>query len=103
MNLLDPVLFDELLLSKGRFRSLISTKEAEGKVIVVDEVQRLPWILDVAHDEIVSNQRTFVLTGSSRRRLKQQGTNLLAGRAFVYNLHLFPNWDSVKVLISKRL
>ena len=89
INLLDPILYDEFLLDKSRLKQRINSSEGLGKLIIIDEVQRLPWILDVVHDEIVQNQRTFILTGSSSRRLKQQGTNLLAGRAFIYHLYPF--------------
>jgi predicted AAA+ superfamily ATPase len=54
---------------------------------VIDEVQRLPYLLDIAHSQIQKRKRQFILTGSSSRKLKQKGTNLLAGRAWVYNLY----------------
>lgn len=88
-NLLDPNLYEELLLSPQRFKELINQPENRKKVIVVDEVQRVPRLLDIVHDEISHNKRIFVLSGSSARRLKQKGINLLAGRASVYYLHPF--------------
>ncbi len=56
--------------------------------IVIDEVQKLPKLLDVVHRLIEETNKYFVLTGSSARKLKYGGANLLAGRAFLY--HLFP-------------
>lgn len=56
--------------------------------IVIDEIQKIPKLLDVVHYLIETTQKYFVLTGSSARKLKHGGANLLAGRAFVY--HLFP-------------
>jgi len=58
--------------------------------VVIDEIQKVPKLLDVVHRliENPSVQQKFILTGSSARKLKQGGANLLAGRAFVY--HLFP-------------
>lgn len=55
----------------------------ENTWIVIDEVQKLPTILDSVHDLIYksSNKRKFVLTGSSARKLKQHNANMLAGRA----------------------
>ena len=53
----------------------------------MDEVQKLPQLLDVAHQMIEQNRIKFALTGSSARKLKRGGANLLAGRAFVYNLY----------------
>lgn len=49
--------------------------------IVIDEVQRLPALLDVVDGVIESGSgRLFVLTGSSARKLRRQGTNLLGER-----------------------
>lgn len=56
--------------------------------IVVDEVQKAPALLDAVHQLIESHQLRFALTGSSARKLRRGGANLLAGRAFVY--HLYP-------------
>lgn len=55
--------------------------------VLIDEVQRAPRLLDVVHRLIESSARRFVLTGSSGRTLKRGASNLLAGRAFVYNLY----------------
>ncbi|MCB9029515.1 MAG: ATP-binding protein [Deltaproteobacteria bacterium] len=57
--------------------------------VVVDEVQKVPKLLDIAHHEIEKKSTMFALTGSSARKLKKGGANLLAGRAFVYNLFPF--------------
>ena len=54
--------------------------------VVIDEVQKLPALLDVAHQHIEASPLRFALTGSSARKLKHGGANLLAGRAFVYRL-----------------
>jgi predicted AAA+ superfamily ATPase len=60
--------------------------------IVIDEVQKIPKILDAVHylieNEILPGGRKlrFALTGSSARKLKRGGSNLLAGRAFIFNL-----------------
>lgn len=56
--------------------------------IIIDEVQKIPKLLDIVHDIIEKTDKIFILTGSSARKLKRGGANLLAGRAFVY--HLFP-------------
>ncbi|MEW6338280.1 MAG: AAA family ATPase [Acidobacteriota bacterium] len=58
--------------------------------VVVDEVQRLPALLDVVHSLMESESgRRFVLTGSSARKLRRAGVNLLAGRATYRTLHPF--------------
>jgi predicted AAA+ superfamily ATPase len=57
--------------------------------IVIDEIQKVPKLLDVVHSLIESTNKFFILTGSSARRLKIEGANLLAGRAFVKKLFPF--------------
>ena len=58
------------------------------KYVVIDEIQKLPKLLDLIHQYIQKNKNKviFVLTGSSVKKLKQGAANLLAGRAFVNNL-----------------
>ncbi len=66
-------------------RSLPSSK----KRIIIDEIQKIPKLLDIVHILIEEKLPIdFIMTGSSARKLKRGGANLLAGRAFVY--HLFP-------------
>ncbi len=56
--------------------------------VIIDEVQKNPKLLDVVHDLMGQTKKYFIMTGSSARKLKQGGANLLAGRAFVY--HMYP-------------
>lgn len=56
--------------------------------IVIDEVQKIPRLLNEVHRLIESRQLRFLLTGSSARALRKKGVNLLAGRALTY--HLYP-------------
>jgi predicted AAA+ superfamily ATPase len=56
--------------------------------VIIDEIQKIPGLLDIVHHLIESTDKKFILTSSSARKLKRGGANLLAGRAFVY--HLFP-------------
>ncbi len=62
-------------------------------VVVVDEVQRVPALLDVVHFLIERGGRRtgprFVLTGSSSRKLRRTGVNLLAGRLLLRRMHPF--------------
>lgn len=55
--------------------------------IVIDEIQKLPALLDEAHRLIENKGWKFLLTGSSARKLYRRGVNLLAGRAWNQNLH----------------
>lgn len=57
--------------------------------VVIDEVQKVPKLLDVVHSLIETTDKHFILTGSSARKLKAGGANLLAGRAFVKKLYPF--------------
>lgn len=57
-------------------------------IIVIDEIQKIPSLLDEVHELIESKGVQFILTGSSARKLRRGGANLLAGRAYTY--HLFP-------------
>lgn len=60
----------------------------DAKLVVVDEVQKLPGLLDEVQLLIDRKpELRFVLTGSSARKLKRGGANLLAGRALVTHLH----------------
>lgn len=56
--------------------------------VIVDEIQRLPQLLNYVHQLITEGRWKFALTGSSARQLRRQGVNLLAGRALT--MHLFP-------------
>ncbi len=93
IDLLDPVRLDEFSLDPARFRTFVLSPEHKGKLIIVDEVQRLPKLLDYVHQLIESHRIQFALTGSSARRLKQTGVNLLAGRAIVYDLFPFNSFE----------
>jgi predicted AAA+ superfamily ATPase len=55
---------------------------------VIDEIQKIPLLLDEVHELIESTDIRFILTGSSSRKLRRGGANLLAGRAYTY--HFFP-------------
>ena len=56
------------------------------KWVIIDEVQKIPRLLDIVHRMIEKYKIKFILSGSSARKLKIQGANLLAGRAFDYRL-----------------
>lgn len=54
--------------------------------VIIDEIQKAPKLLDVIQILMEKSKKHFVMTGSNARKLKQEGANLLEGRAFVYNL-----------------
>ena len=55
--------------------------------MIIDEVQRIPEILNEVHRLIEARACRFVLIGSSARKLRRGGTHLLAGRALTYAMH----------------
>lgn len=63
--------------------------DSKPKWIVIDEIQKVPKLLDIVHNLIETSGYKFVLTGSSARKLKRGAANLLAGRAFNYQLFPF--------------
>lgn len=56
--------------------------------VIIDEIQKLPVLLDEVHHMIENERLKFILTGSSPRKLKRGGANLLGGRA--WTKHMFP-------------
>ena len=80
LDLLDERLFQDLLVDPSLFAQSIGHLGA-GDWVVVDEVQRLPALLNEVHRCIETQRLRFALLGSSARRLKAAGVNLLAGRA----------------------
>lgn len=54
-----------------------------GSWVVVDEVQKVPALLNEVHRLIENHKLRFILSGSSARKLKRDSTNLLAGRAIL--------------------
>lgn len=93
----DALLID-LRLNEVRYRltarpdSLLEMVEAQpdGKVIIIDEIQKVPELLSLVHILIEKKRKwKFILTGSSARKLKRQGVDLLGGRATKKVLHPF--------------
>lgn len=62
---------------------------AKDRIVVIDEIQRLPILLNEVHRLIETHGIRFLLTGSSARKLRRGGVNLLGGRARTKNLHPF--------------
>lgn len=88
IDLLDPETFRFFAAGAERLKSLIQNQEK--KIVVIDEIQKLPELLDVVHTLIEEKQAyQFVLTGSSARKLKKHGVNLLGGRALLKTMSPF--------------
>lgn len=106
IDLLD--LDEEELYSKtpARLREIIESNKKFLKRVIIDEVQKIPALLDVIHQSIERYKHIqFIMTGSSARKLKHGGANLLGGRAFTINLYPFtsleaPNGDDLLEMLS---
>ena len=86
-NLLDAGLYGRLSADPTALRREILAIRPLPKVVVIDEVQRLPELMNEAHILIEDHGIKLVLTGSSARALRRKGVNLLGGRARVVPLH----------------
>jgi len=89
LDLLEPNLYREYRAYPEKLKDLILANEAR-KTFVIDEVQKIPELLSVVHQLIEMKKGwQFILTGSSARKLKRTGVDLLAGRAQLKHLHPF--------------
>jgi predicted AAA+ superfamily ATPase len=86
-NLLDSEVFNDLLRSPRILEEANRAVSPDG-IVVIDEIQKLPSLLDEVHRIIAQGGARFLLTGSSARKLRRGGANLLAGRA--WQAELFP-------------
>lgn len=89
INLLSPGEEQRFARNPDELTQIVKALPKHISHIIIDEVQKLPKLLDVVHDLIETTSKKFILTGSSARQLKHGGANLLAGRAFVYHLYPF--------------
>lgn len=85
LDLLDFSVYSPLAANPNRLENLIPA-DYDGWIII-DEVQRIPELLNEVHRLIELRHFRFLLTGSSARSLKRAGVNLLAGRALRYHMH----------------
>ncbi len=86
LDLLDPEVEDYYAREPKRLELEFLQRKKKPDWVVIDEVQKVPRLLNVVHRLIELKRAKFVLTGSSARKLKRGAANLLAGRAFVQNL-----------------
>ncbi len=80
INLLEAQHYNPLLAQPSKLQSLVAHVKA-GEWVVIDEIQKIPALLDEVHNLIESKKICFAMTGSSARKLKRGAANLLAGRA----------------------
>ena len=107
IDLLEAEISFDLEANPGRLEKLIPENYEDW--VVIDEIQKIPLLLDEVHRLIEKKKIKFILTGSSARKLKRRGANLLAGRAIVYNMYpltveeLGSNFDLKKSLLYGHL
>lgn len=97
LDLLKSDFENRLLAHPEDLEVLIEGQLREGKrsIVVIDEIQKIPQLLNEVHRLIEEKKWKFLLTGSSARKLKSKKINLLAGRAWM--AHLFPlTWKEMK-------
>lgn len=89
VDLLDRATFRLLASRPERIRELVDG-QPDLQHVVIDEVQKLPELLEMVH-LLIEEKRglQFILTGSSARKLRRGGVNLLGGRAALRSLHPF--------------
>ena len=89
VDLLDDATWRQYLSDPGHIKALVEANP-EFTRFIIDEVQKAPKILNSIHSLIEEHKgHQFILTGSSARKLRRGGVNLLAGRALLCHLHPF--------------
>lgn len=85
-DLLNPSVRKALKLNPNSLWEALQDKPA-GTLVIVDEIQKVPELLDVVHSLMVDRGLFFILSGSSARKLKRSGANTLGGRAIPETLY----------------
>lgn len=91
INLLKEEEEDSYRRNPDQLITIAKGLSSQIKYIIIDEIQKIPKLLDIVH-LLIENEKIpqfFILTGSSSRKLKLAGANLLAGRVFTYTLYPF--------------
>jgi len=95
INLLKSSVYLPLASSPSMLSDLVREIRKDHETVIIDEIQKLPSLLDEVHHLIENDHVKFILTGSSARKLKRSGVNLLGGRAWQCLLHplVYPEID----------
>ncbi len=91
LDLLAPLAFRTYLSRPEHLQEVVAGNKG-ANTVVIDEIQKVPALLDVVHlilEDKAQRPPQFILTGSSARKLKKSGVNLLAGRVLLRKLHPF--------------
>jgi uncharacterized protein len=100
INLLKASEYIELLNNPenliSRIEYQLKTQKNEIEIVIIDEIQRIPELLNEVHYIIEKYKNVrFILTGSSPRKLKRSGANMLGGRAALFKVHPI-TWQELK-------
>lgn len=85
-DLLDPELRKFFKRNPNALKEALKDKPS-GTLVIIDEIQKVPELLDIVHSLMVGNGLWFILSGSSARKLKKSGANTLGGRAIPETLY----------------
>lgn len=85
-DLLDPDLRKFFKRNPNALKDALWEKPA-GTLVIIDEIQKVPELLDIVHTLMVEKGLHFILSGSSARKLKRSGANTLGGRAIPETLY----------------
>ena len=85
-DLLDPELRKFFKRNPNALKEALQDKPA-GTLVIIDEIQKVPELLDIVHSLMVDNGLWFILSGSSARKLKKSVANTLGGRAIPETLY----------------
>ncbi|MBP7074808.1 MAG: ATP-binding protein [Rhabdochlamydiaceae bacterium] len=89
IDLLDPESFRLFSAAPERLKQILH-EHSKQKIVIIDEIQKVPDLLNVVHSLIEEKRGyQFILTGSSARKLRKEGVNLLGGRALVRTMSPF--------------
>lgn len=102
-NLLDPATFEQLQRDPSLLSQKLLAQPRRPDPVIIDEVQKIPQLLDAIQLLMDDHGVSFILCGSSARKLKRGGANLLGGRALRYELHPLvyreiPDFDLIRAL-----
>ena len=84
---------DDPMQLRNDWENTANATQRQNNWIIIDEVQEVPDLLNTVHQCMELQRINFVLAGSSSRKLRQAGANMLAGRALLYHLHPFSSQE----------
>ena len=101
INLNNTDIYLRLLQEPSLLIDMIQSQKS--KYVVIDEIQKIPMLLDEVHNLIEDENIKFILTGSSARKLKRGQANMLGGRAAMINMHPLSYSEITKFNLKKYL